>query len=100
MPRLQPIVSAEAHEIIKDRAADLNISISLAAAQVIEAGILALYGVQVEPPNPHGDVSRIKRMAEYIQCPRCQMWNVGTLDGVKYCADCGWSDKETDDATK
>lgn len=91
MPRLRPTVSDETYELIQQHAETHNLSMSAATWEFIEAGAKALYGVEPESPAPHGDVSRIKRMAEYKQCPRCESWNVGIYEGAKYCADCGWT---------
>ena len=27
---------------------------------------------------------------KWSQCPQCSGWNIGVVDGVKGCADCGW----------
>lgn len=92
MPRLKSTISDEADKFIRRQAQKQNVSISFVVSELIEAGAEALYGIKLEKPAPHGDISRIYRMAEYKQCPQCGQWNVGIHEGVRICADCGWKE--------
>ena len=94
MPRITITVSDEANSFIREYAQDHGLSVAKATNALIIAGAQSIADVQIALPAPHGDVSRINRMAEYKQCPQCAGWNVGTYEDQRVCADCGWHEAE------
>lgn len=89
MARIKATVSDEAHDFIRQRAQEDEVSMSAIVAALIAEGAKSLYNVELAPPAPHGDVTRIERMAAYLRCPVCETWNVGIHEGQRVCADCG-----------
>lgn len=43
-------------------------------------------GAVIEGTLPHGG-------NRHIQCANCGGWNVAEVDGVRACADCGWTEQ-------
>lgn len=93
MPRIYITVSDDLASLIADyQKREGYKSQAQAAAELAAIGAGAVFGREVAAVAAWGDVSRIHRMSEWMQCPQCGDWNVGKdADGNRGCSHCGWS---------